>query len=239
MRTTTRENVMFQARQLFNDTTKEENPEYLRALCEIIAYSFQGMDTDISSEVEDVEKDLLASSEFEQKAEYVPGHDFLHQADGLTAEEIAEEQQFIQDWVASSVEAKGGIKPVQYSLDDGLTWSNVDNSIRVCYNEISEDEIGFHDLYVTATTEGLVMDIWEQREEGECIATNSFCVEELVALTVDSIVDDLFENCFDDDHEDSSCDFEDDDDGEDCDGDCRNCDLDCEDRDDSAGVTWN
>lgn len=133
----------------------------------------------------------------------------------------------------------GFAKHTQYSLDDGLTWHNIENSIRICFAEVAEDDDGFHDLHLTATSEGIILDLWEQREEGVCLATNSFLVDDLVELAVDPSTDGLFDHCFDDDSDDtddSGCGCGDDstDEDEECDGDCANCDVDC-DTSDSGG----
>ena len=66
MNSVTKEYVLHQARQLFHDTSKAENPEYLRALCELIAFSFQDAQSDIQADLEDIESDLLARAEFER-----------------------------------------------------------------------------------------------------------------------------------------------------------------------------
>lgn len=74
------------------------------------------------------------------------------------------------------------MKLTQYSLDEGMTWHDIENSVRICFAEVDEDDDeGMIDLYATVTSEGIVLDTVFQKDEVYAGRT--------VALDRDSLLD--------------------------------------------------
>lgn len=61
------------------------------------------------------------------------------------------------------------MRTVQYSTDDGVTWQDIQNSVRFIFPNVDEDFSTDDDcpvdLHVTVTSEGIIMDAFT--EDGE------------------------------------------------------------------------
>ena len=81
---------------------------------------------------------------------------------------------------------------MKYSLDNGTTWLDAPNGeVRVMYDDQSipgEDDKGT--LYITATGEGLIMDVWTDPDPHSSadtnVGTSSETAEEIVARLVEA-----------------------------------------------------
>lgn len=58
----------------------------------------------------------------------------------------------------------------EYSVDGGLSWLKLDDSVRVIFREASEDDDSLQDLHITITNEGLIYDLVDQ-PSGEVVKT--------------------------------------------------------------------
>jgi len=69
------------------------------------------------------------------------------------------------------------MKLQQYSVDGGQNWLNM-QEIRILFRDADEDDDTLQDLYITATSEGIILDVISQAS-GLCEKTAFFDVESL------------------------------------------------------------
>ncbi len=70
----------------------------------------------------------------------------------------------------------------QFSIDDGMTWIDLDNPIRFIFREAGEDDDEILDLHVIVTNEGVILDMSGQ-ESGLVPFTAALDLESLVGMT--------------------------------------------------------
>jgi hypothetical protein len=76
---------------------------------------------------------------------------------------------------------------MEVSLDGGVTWTPVKEGVRVVYrNLFIPGEDGRGELQVQLTSEGIIKDVWVEREDAyPNIATSSVTVDEMVSQMVE------------------------------------------------------
>ena len=80
--------------------------------------------------------------------------------------------------LAADTESMTGL---MVSLDDGQTWQS-SGGVRVMFHDANEGDDGMEDLLVNITTEGIILDLYDQKS-GEVLQTATCMVDDLIEMT--------------------------------------------------------
>jgi hypothetical protein len=69
-----------------------------------------------------------------------------------------------------------------FSIDGGLTYQPCDG-VRIIYTEASENDYGLQDLHVNISSEGIILDVYDQKTDSE-VATTCIYIDDLVDLCI-------------------------------------------------------